>query len=254
MPKHLQNTTPELQAEFDKAIDQVLNKHNDYSLSKAITSIDEENRTATFVLSTVDIDRHGHVVEQKSWQLDKFKTNPVFLEQHKADEYPIGTFVKLEFEVDPNNPGENRLVGTVKFADDYDRADIAWNLVKQGVVRTVSVGFIPHDWDYDEDLEVFVLKDCELVEVSLVSVPSNYMALVKTKAAAVQKGISFGDFFEIKANPNKDKAQAEDELKTKTKETAKTAVDYITAFPDDPKIAAKQRAMEQLQKALRVLQ
>ncbi len=142
------------------------------------TTVNEKDFTVDFVLSTGDIDRHGDIIEQTSWILDPFKTNPVFLEQHESDEFPLGKFTKLWFEADEK--GQQRLMGTVQFAvQDYDRAAVAFALVKNGFMNTVSVGFIPHVVDYDEVRDCFILKNCELLEVSLVSVPANRMALVK---------------------------------------------------------------------------
>ena len=153
--------------------------------SKAI-SIDEKNYTVEFVLSTVDIDRHGDRVDQSSWKTDSFLTNPVLLEQHKANEFSIGRFISISLEDDPNNEGEKRLVGTAKFAvEEYDRAKVAFDLVKGGFMNTVSVGFIPHIVEYDEKEDIFILKENELLEVSLVSVPANRMAIAKARGIDV---------------------------------------------------------------------
>lgn len=149
---------------------------------KAI-SIDEKEHTATFVMSTENIDRHGDVVEQESWILKYFNENPGFYFQHRTgDSFPLGRWIKVWLESDPENPGKQRLVGTAKFSVEIDEdAKRAWDHVVAGNLNMVSVGFIPHKVDYSEERDCFVLSECELMECSLVGIGSNRQALIKDK-------------------------------------------------------------------------
>ena len=54
-------------------------------------SIDKDNATLVGVFSTGDVDRHGEIVDQKSWILDTYMQNPVVLWSHNHDELAIVT-------------------------------------------------------------------------------------------------------------------------------------------------------------------
>ena len=244
-----------------KSTKDILNKN--LVIESKVDSIDEKKKTATFVLSTSDVDRHGDIIEQSSWQLDNFKSNPVFLEQHKSDEFALGQFEELWFENDDNNEGNTKLMGRVKFATEiYDRAKIAFELVKEGFMRTVSVGFIPHDIDYIEDKDAFVLRDCELLEVSLVSVPANSMAVVRAKSAGIDTDTYFSDLkteAKAKAIDDDEKPEVKEEEKPEEVKTAKqsaieakvTLDKEIKNSPETPALDHKKKARELLNKAIR---
>lgn len=88
-------------------------------------SIDLLKRTVEYVASTEKLDSHGTIVRQK-WQLDKYKKNPIFLYMHDVDD-PIGSAnVRVE---------NDRLIATVKYAENDECAEKCLNLVKQGVAR-----------------------------------------------------------------------------------------------------------------------
>lgn len=146
-------------------------------------AIDDEARTATFVFSTADCDRYGDIVDQKTWQLDRYMQNPQFLWGHRSREMPIGRTVDLKIK-------NGKLVGTVKFAsaEEYPFADTCWKMVKGGFLNAVSVGFVPHRWEsYSDDaagVSGYKFFDCELLECSLVPIPANQSALLGTKDAA----------------------------------------------------------------------
>lgn len=168
-----------LEEKRNKAIEMVGKKIDLEVTGKAI-SIDAKNFTATFVMSTSAIDRHGDIVDQDSWILNYFKENPYFALQHRSDEFPIGKWISVGLENDPNNAGKKRLVGTAQFNTKYADGERAFTHVVEGEMNMVSVGFIPHRVEYDEVKDAFVLYDCELVECSLVGIGSNRQALVKS--------------------------------------------------------------------------
>ena len=146
----------------------------------AVKSIDEEKRQATFVISTDEIDRTYEIVEQ-SWQLENYKKNPIVLFGHDPSKpgYVVGCATEIHSDKDGD---KNITIGTVQFAEEgtSSDADTVWKLVKQGILRTVSVGFIPHTFkaSKDEDgSEITVLADNELLEFSIVPIPANPSAV-----------------------------------------------------------------------------
>lgn len=144
----------------------------------AVKSIDEEARKATFVISTDEKDRTGEVVEQ-SWDLENYKKNPIVLFGHDASKpgYVLGKATEIVSDKDGD---KNITLGTVQFAEEgtSEDADTVWKLVKQGILRTVSVGFIPHTFKkLADDDDTDVLADNELLEFSIVPIPANPSAV-----------------------------------------------------------------------------
>lgn len=159
---------------------ELIGKRLDVDVVTKSVTINVDLHQATFVMSTSAIDRHGDIVDQSSWILTYFNQNPAFFFNHASSDFPLGKWVSVDLVPDPEIPGAMMLLGTAEFAvgldDDIDRA---WGHVVRGDLNMVSVGFIPHIVDYDEEKDAFVLKSCELLECSLVGIGSNRRALVK---------------------------------------------------------------------------
>lgn len=123
-----------------------------------------------FVISDGSLDRHGTRINPRGWELSNFKRHPIALFGHSGG-FPIGSWSNVRVDGD-------RLVGRLVFAEKgtSPRIDELASLVEQGILRAVSVGFSPLEYgvpgksDYDYERQ-------ELLEVSLVSVPSNPNAL-----------------------------------------------------------------------------
>lgn len=142
------------------------------------SSINEEQYTLRAVFSTADVDRHGEIVDQKSWILDDFEKNPVLLFGHDHNQPPVGKIVDLMY----NQKGD--LEGTIKFAaKEYPFANVIWNLYKGGFMRAFSVGFSAGKVNVVDG--TVVLSQNTLYEISTVSVPANAMALAKSKGLDV---------------------------------------------------------------------
>jgi len=146
-------------------------------------------RTALFVASTEARDRHNTIITLDAWskRLQRFNDNGIIAYQHHTSagwmestpfdpDYIIGTgrayiegkslMCEVTFEKSETNP----------------LADKIWNKVEAGILKAMSVGFIAHDghWgdpDEGEDSGTFYFTDVELVECSIVNIPSNYEAL-----------------------------------------------------------------------------
>ena len=119
--------------------------------------------------STNHSDRAGDVISAEAWTkggLENFKNNPVILFNHDQDK-PIGraTGVKVT---------ENGLELEAKISKSAPAA--VCELVKDGVLGAFSVGFKVKDADYIEETDGLMIKDAELFEVSVVSVPCNQAA------------------------------------------------------------------------------
>ena len=115
--------------------------------------------------STNALDRAGDIIEAEAWTkggLENFKNNPVLLFNHDYNR-PIGRATGLEVT---NNGLE--ITGRISKA-----AGEIKDLVKDGVLGAFSVGFRVKDADYMTETDGYKIKDAELFEVSVVSVPCN---------------------------------------------------------------------------------
>tara|TARA_R100000734_G_C3319230_1_gene114694 strand:+ start:4298 stop:6310 length:2013 start_codon:yes stop_codon:yes gene_type:complete len=118
--------------------------------------------------STNDTDRAGDVIMKESWEkggLENFTNNPIILFNHDYNK-PIGRATSLETD----EKGLKITANLSKSAGDVT------NLVKEGILRAFSVGFRVKDADYMEEGDGYLIKDAELFEVSVVSVPANQAA------------------------------------------------------------------------------
>ena len=115
--------------------------------------------------NTVTKDRSGDVIVSEAWQkggMDDYLKNPIILAFHDYSR-PVGT------TVDYNITDK----GLEIVAEISTAAGEVYNLIKDGVLKTFSVGFSIKDADYEKDSDTFFIKDLELYEISVVSVPAN---------------------------------------------------------------------------------
>ena len=115
--------------------------------------------------STNALDRAGDIIEAEAWTkggLENFKNNPVLLFNHDYNR-PIGRATGLEV----TDKGLE-ISGRISKASGEIK-----DLVKDGVLGAFSVGFRVKDADYMTETDGYKIKDAELFEVSVVSVPCN---------------------------------------------------------------------------------
>jgi HK97 family phage prohead protease len=118
--------------------------------------------------STADWDRAGDSIEVDAWTkggLKNFENNPIILFNHDYNR-PIGRATKIV----PTKDGLHLEAKISKAAKDVAE------LVKDGVLGAFSVGFRVKDADYIKETDGYLIKDAELFEVSVVSVPANQAA------------------------------------------------------------------------------
>lgn len=117
--------------------------------------------------STCDIDRTGDIVSATAWKagLTNYLKNPIILAFHDHDD-PVGRMV--EHRIDSKGLWIKARISAA--------AEI-FNLVKDNVLTAFSIGFKVMDAEYDSESEIFMIKEIELVEISIVSVPCNQNTL-----------------------------------------------------------------------------
>lgn len=91
--------------------------------------------------------------------------------QHDMRE-PIG----IEQSLKADSKG---LLGTWELVDTQRGAD-AYKLLKRGAIRSMSIGYIPQAFEFADEGDTRVLKEIDLLENSVVSIPMNPNARVQS--------------------------------------------------------------------------
>lgn len=133
-----------------------------------------EGPVVSFIASTANPDRYGDVINQRGWDLGKYRKNPVILLNHNANSLPIG-----RGEVDVV---DGQLIVDVEFDMDDPQAKEIARKTKAGFMNAVSVGFNPLDATPRNMLEKShpahgqsgqYFDKAELLEISIVTIPAN---------------------------------------------------------------------------------
>lgn len=138
--------------------------------------------------STFNNKDHGGDVIRKGAFKESLKARAFrpLLWQHQMDQ-PIG----IEKSLREDSKG---LIGTWELVD-TERGIEAYKLLKAGAVRSMSIGYIPKDWEFEreQDLPEFmasrILKAVDLLENSVVSLPMNDQAQVQNVKQLVEDAV-----------------------------------------------------------------
>lgn len=114
--------------------------------------------------NTNDKDRVGDVVLPSAFEksLATYMGNPILLFQHNWDQ-PCGVVQTAEIT-------DKGLMVKARVSD--SREDIKM-MVREGVLRTFSIGYNELDSDMDHTTNTKIVKNLELLEISVVSIPAN---------------------------------------------------------------------------------
>lgn len=162
-----------------------------------VKSIDNERREIEGVASTPSVDRAGDIVEPMGAQ---FSLPMPLLWQHDQ-ESPVGHVVSAKAT-------KSGITIKAKFAKIEepgllkDVVDKAWQAVKAGLVRGLSIGFKPNEWSFLEDQSGGIrFMAWNWYELSLVTIPAQQdakISVVKSLdqpllAASGRKGAEVGN-------------------------------------------------------------
>lgn len=140
-----------------------------------IKSINDGERIITGIATTPTPDRVGDVVEPLGV---KFKNPLPLLWQHQTDQ-PVGT-VKFDKPTEAGITFQAKMPtidepGTLK-----DRLDEAWQSIKVGLVRAVSIGFRAIEFAFMKETDGIRFIQTEVLELSLVTIPAQVDARIET--------------------------------------------------------------------------
>ena len=140
----------------------------------------EEQRVIKGIATTQTLDRDGDIVEPNGAE---FALPIPFLWQHQHDK-PIGEVIAarvtdkgIEVEI---QLAQNNEAGKLK-----ERLDEAWQSIKSGLVKGLSIGFRGKEYAYTESGIHFTKWDWH--ELSAVTIPANSEATITAIKAASQR-------------------------------------------------------------------
>lgn len=139
-----------------------------------VKAVNEDRRIVRGVATTPGVDRVGDIVEPLGVS---FKNPLAFLWQHRHDQ-PIGQ-VKFERPTEDGIAFEAEIARTDEPGVLKDRLDEAWQSIKLGLVRAVSIGFRPIEYSFMDEGGIRFIKS-EVFELSAVTIPANEHALISS--------------------------------------------------------------------------
>ena len=163
-----------------------------------------------FIITDDSLDRHSDRVMPKGVDFSYFKNNALmFWNHHRSSDWgdgdskqvlPIGKWDNIKFSKKENNITADAYIDT----DDKLGAEV-FRKIELGIINATSIGFRAKEWSDDDEMKLagqqgYTFTKTELIEVSIVDVPSNKNALrVRTE---LTKSIGQGkkeDLFFIKS-------------------------------------------------------
>ena len=143
-------------------------------------------RALWWTVSSEAKDRDNDVLTIGGWDLKNFRKNPVVPWAHNYTDLPVARAVQIEID---NEKKRLRMLKQFPTRDEYAFADTVFQLASKKYLKAASVGFIPQEWEQmpeekDEPAyrRGFIHRKKELLESSIVVVPSNPTALQEAKS------------------------------------------------------------------------
>ena len=171
---------------------------------------EEEERSSTELINTPNVDRDKEILIPRGADLTYYKQNPQVLWAHSYSTPPIGKAAWVKKK--PEGLLAKTIYATTELAEEI------WQLVKGGFLPARSVGFIPMESHEPDEKEIRkyperadarrVIDKWELLEYSVVPVPSNREALQQAMAKGLnlsvdtQEWLGVDEYEEIPATPD----------------------------------------------------
>ncbi len=217
---------------------------------------DEEKRIIEGYASTKDIDRMEEIILPKAFErsLPEFMKNAQMFYGHQTGGWnglgkPIGKW--LESKID-----ERGLWVRGKISKATQEAEEVWTLIKEDILKALSVGFIPKKSEYDEDTKIRTWTDLDLLEISVVPIPANPKALIEqAKAKNLEIKTITPEKEETKMGLELKKPETFEELSTQMLEMQKefTALKEKQGRTNEPLLPEEKLKLEKMEKDFREL-
>lgn len=137
-------------------------------------------RDIKFVISTGEQDRDSDIIDVNGWDLDNYKKNPVVLWAHDYWSPPVARATEVGVE-------DDRLVAIDRFTpkEISPFGHMVYQMVAAKFLRATSVGFKPKQYVWNDEHKGYDFHEQELLEHSIVPVPSNPEALEAASAVGI---------------------------------------------------------------------
>lgn len=157
--------------------------------AKAKKSGESGGRKIRGLANANTLDRSKEIVDPKAFKssLDTYMSNPIVFYNHDWND-AIGKVVSSKIS-------KKGLEVEIEIGKGYPAADNAWAQIEQGILKAFSIGFRPLRVEYDEDNDILTIKDMELFEVSVVTIPMNRESLFETTDKGVHMKVRGQDNF-----------------------------------------------------------
>jgi HK97 family phage major capsid protein/HK97 family phage prohead protease len=150
-----------------------------------VKSVDNEKRIIEGIATTPSPDRMNDVVVPEGIEI---KLPIPFLDGHDSGK-PIGLVVAAKITPD-GMPVKIQMAGPgiAQFIDE------AWALIKNGLIRGLSIGFRSLEESFDKELQGYKYLRTEIMELSAVTIPANAEATITSvKSFAVSEQAASGN-------------------------------------------------------------
>jgi len=188
-----------------------------------IKSVSEDKRTISGVATTPTPDRLGDVVEPLGVS---FKNPVPLLWQHNASQ-PVG-FTKFGKPTKDGVTFEASILKIDEPGNLKDRLDEAWQSVKLGLVRAVSIGFRALEYAFMDGGGIRFVKS-ELMELSLVTIPANADATIN-QVRSVDAALRAASGLPEPARPTPPGASGTNQTQVKRATKVPTISEQIASF------------------------
>lgn len=133
-----------------------------------------------FVISTGTLDRDDDVIDSSGWDVENYKKNPVVLFGHDYRSLPVAKAMEIGVE-------DDALVAVDRFTpkEIHPFGYMVYELVRGKFLRAASVGFKPTLYVFNDEHKGYDFSEQELLEHSIVPVPSNPEALMAASACGI---------------------------------------------------------------------
>lgn len=159
--------------------------------------VEAGDRSEVSVITTDALDRDGDVINPEGINLDHFRDNPIALFMHQWDN-AVG---RIEWIKPTDNGLKAKFIYPPK-PKDYEgewKPDLIWGMIQAGILKGKSISYIEiesHPPTTEEiqtrpELEKCrkIVDKCLLLEVSVVTIPSNPEALIAEVGKAPKKNV-----------------------------------------------------------------
>lgn len=130
------------------------------------------------IVSNSGRDRHGEVIRAEGIDLKAMKKNGPLMWAHNYDQLPLGRVVKVW-----KSQGQVMAKAEIDW-DIHEFAHTVYKQILRGTLRAVSIGGIVKEFD---EKDFSVIKELEMVELSVVPIGAHPDALISAKDLGMKK-------------------------------------------------------------------